>query len=259
MRIRLAEIPVQDTWEASMEKALRAAETKPLPDLVLLPELFTIGYVLESIPARAVTMEQLEALPLAEAAKRLGIWIAGGTFPVRTDKGILNRMPVYDPEGKLVHTADKVHLFRNMGEDKVFIPGEPSATFELAGMAAGASVCYDLRFPELFRMHTLNGARLILLPAEWPHPRLHLFRCLLKARAAEAQVFTAGCNIGGDHLGVRFRGGGAVVHPSGKLIEGNRTDEFTTDHEIDPTEVDDVRKSIDCLSDRRPEVYGGLE
>lgn len=255
--VRLAELPIQGSWNSSMDAALEAAAMRPVPDVLLLPELFTIGFVLDRIEACSISAEQLAQLPLAAVAAEKGMWIVGGTFPVRTTEGIFNMLPVYDSRGELVHTTQKTHLFRNMGEHTVFTPGRPSGVFNLNGVTAGASVCYDLRFPELFRRHVVAGAEILLLPAQWPSQRIGLFRSLLRARSAEAQVYTAGCNLGGKHLGVDFGGGGGVAHPGGDMLKGEPVDRYSTDYEIKPGEVNRIREKINCLEDRRPEVYGG--
>jgi omega-amidase len=256
MIIRLAELPIRGDWNCCIDSALEALQINPRPDLMILPELFAIGFDLNRIPAQVISPEELENLPLSRAASENGVWIVGGTFPVRTDRGIVNMLPVYNNFGKLVHTTEKTHLFRNMGEDTVFTGGKPSGVFELNGFKAGASVCYDLRFPELFRRHALCGARIIFLPAQWPEPRLPLFRSFLCARAGEAQVFTVGCNLGGDHLGERFRGGGGIASPAGSMLEWTDAALHVRDFVVDMNEVDRIRTSISCLEDRRPEVYG---
>ncbi len=259
MIVRLAELPIEGGFYRSIDRAMAAAEAKPLPDLLVLPELFTVGFNAMEIRKNAIPFEELGELPLAIAARENGIWIAGGTFPVRTPRGTVNMLPVFDRNGRLVHTTEKTHLFENMGEKSMFTPGMPSGVFDLAGITAGAAVCYDLRFPELFRRLALMGAELILVPAQWPEARQDLFRSFLRARAAEAQIFLAGCNLGGEHLGERFNGGGAVAHPSGDLLEGVPVDGHTKDYELNMKDVSDVRSIIDCLSDRRPEAYGGYE
>ncbi|MCK5130874.1 MAG: hypothetical protein KAR40_01815 [Candidatus Sabulitectum sp.] len=257
MIIRIAELPVSGDWEYCIERAVRSAELSPKPDVIVLPELFSIGFALDKIAEFAVTEEYLFDHPLAQAASELGLSVVGGTFPVRTERGIINMLPVWDCDGKLIHTTEKVHLFRNLGEDSIFTGGTPSGVFEISGVTAGASVCYDLRFPELFRMHALNGARIIFLPAQWPERRIELFRSFLRARAGEAQLFFVGCNLGGDHLGVKYRGGGGVASPEGMLMKWTDADEHVRDYDIDVNEVDRVRESIACLEDRRPEIYGG--
>jgi len=257
--LRLAELPIHGDWNACIEASVRVAGMKPLPDVLILPELFSIGFALGSIPANTLSLDELGELPLSMAASENGIWIVGGTFPVRTDRGIVNMLPVYDRNGKLVHTTEKTHLFRNLGEDTVFTPGQPAGVFQLDGVTAGASVCYDLRFPELFRRHSLAGAEIFIIPAHWPAARIGLFKSLLQVRAGEAQIFAAGCNIGGEHLGELYCGGGGVADPSGNLLEGRRLNEHISDYDLDFLDIQRVRKSINCLEDRRPEVYGGWE
>jgi len=256
MIVRLAELPVAENWNRCISSAVSAVTLSPLPDIVVLPELFSIGYVLDRISDAAISIEDLKNSPLAQAASETGVSVVGGTFPVRTDRGTVNMLPVWDGAGNLIHTTQKVHLFKNMGEDTVFTAGVPSGTFKINGITAGASVCYDLRFPELFRLHALGGARIVFLPAQWPQPRLELFRSFIRARAGEAQIFFVGCNIGGDHLGVRFRGGGGIASPAGKMLEWIDVDEYVRDFDVQMDEVDRVRSRISCLDDRRPEVYG---
>ncbi|PIE51921.1 hypothetical protein CSA37_01290 [Candidatus Fermentibacteria bacterium] len=253
--LRLAELPITGSWSLCMENAVKASAIKPLPDVLLLPELFTIGFVLDSIASSAIEREELPYLPLAEAARNSKIWIAGGSFPVRVSGGIANLVPVYNSSGELVHTTCKGHLFRNMGEHTAFIPGNPSGVFDLKGIRTGAAVCYDLRFPELFRKLTIKGAELLLLPAQWPQVRNGVFRSLLVARSSEAQVFTAGCNLGGEHLGVSYNGGGGVVSPSGQFLDYDEAASGVRDFLIDTDLVQRERERINCLNDRRPEVY----
>ncbi len=255
MVIRLVELPITGSPQESMDRFTQAAVIEPLPDIVVFPELFTMGYILDFIPSMAISMHDLESHPLGELAREKGIWLAAGTFPVRIPEGVVNRFPVFSPEGRLVWHTDKVHVFRLMNEDSAFVGGRCGGVFDLDGLATGGIVCYDLRFPELSRMLSLAGARLLVVPAEWPEPRLELFRALVRARAAEAQIFVAGCNLGGEHLGVRFGGGGTVAHPSGRLIEWRDVTRSVRDFEFDPEDVAHVRKKINCLADRRPEAY----
>jgi len=241
MIIRLIELQITGSPDECLERYCSASIVEPLPDLVVFPELFCTGYDLDSIPALALSMNELRGHTIGKLAAEKGIWFAPGTFPVSTETGVVNRFPVFSPEGNLVWFTDKVHIC--------------GGVFDLDGIRSSGIVCYDLRFPELCRMVSLMGARLIIVPSEWPEPRLELFRALLMARAAEAQVFVAGCNLGGEHLGVRFGGGGAVAHPSGKLLGWKDVIERVRDFEIDPDDVLRTREKIDCLADRRPGAY----
>lgn len=253
--VRICELPIRGNPDRCMERAVKACSLAPLPDVVLLPELFTIGFVMDRIAAFALDPAMLLSLPLATVARECGIWLLGGSFPVRTPRGIINTMPIYNPSGRLVHTAEKIHLFRSMGEDSVFTGGLMTGVFSINGLTAAAEICYDLRFPEVSRPVTVDGARIIFVAAQWPKPRRRVFRCLLQARSAEAQVFTVGCNLGGGHLGSRFEGGGGVSSPSGEFVPGHRIATFVTDFELDMAQVDRERKRIDCLADRKPGLY----
>jgi len=256
MILRLVELGIDGSPADCMRTFCDAAVIPPVPDIVVFPELFTTGYVLDRIPSLAIDEDELPGLPPATVAGENGIWIIGGTFPVKTVSGVVNRMPVYSPDGSLVYQTDKVHLFKQMGEDRAFAPGKCGGIFPFMQTIAAGIVCYDLRFPELSIRLMLDGAEILFVPAQWPSGRLELFRSLLRARAAEAQIFTVGCNLGGEHLGVMFNGGGGVVHPGGKMLRGRTVASGVSDFEINLKDVHEMRSRINCLEDRRPEEYG---
>lgn len=259
MVLRLVELGIEGSQEENMEKFMKAAVISPLPDVAVLPELFTIGYQLDRIPDMAFSPEDLDQLMPAHYAEENNIWLVAGTLPVKLSDGVVNRMPVYDTDGRKVYSTEKVHLFRQMGEDRAFIPGKCGGTFDMDGKQAAGVICYDLRFPELSRRLTLSGAEILFVPAQWPGGRRELFRSLLRARAAESQVFVVGCNLGGEHLGVIFNGGGGVAHPGGQMLKGSEISEGITDFVIDLDDVREMRTRIDCLSDLRPEEYGYMK
>ncbi|MCD4847544.1 MAG: carbon-nitrogen family hydrolase [Candidatus Aegiribacteria sp.] len=259
MILRLVELAIEGSPAENLKKFSEAAVAPPVPDLAVLPELFTTGYMLDRIPDLALSPEDLPELLPAKIAAREKVWIVAGSLPVKSPNGVVNKMVVYNPDGKIAYTTEKVHLFSAMGEDRAFIPGKCGGTFNLSGKTAGGIICYDLRFPELTRRMTLGGASIIFVPAQWPGGRRELFRSLLRARAAESQIFAAGCNIGGEHLGVIFKGGGGVAHPTGNMLKGSIISDGITDFVIDLNDVDQIRTHIDCLSDLRPEEYGSIE
>jgi len=256
MRIRTVEHPIDRGPDGIVDRYLESAVLEPVPHVCVFPELFTVGYVLDRLPELALDTADIRRLPFASLAAEYGIWLIPGTFPVRTEAGVVNRLHVYSPRGDLAHNTEKVHLFRQMGEDRVFCGGLPGGTFDMDGITAGAIVCYDLRFPELARSLALEGCRIMFVPAQWPACRKGLFRCLLRARSAESQTFTVGCNLGGSHLGVDFGGGGAVARPSGELLGAEEVAEGVHDYLVDPSEVDEMRRKLSCIEDRRPEAYG---
>ena len=118
------------------------------------------------------------------------------------------------------------------------------------------AICYDLRFPELFRSYVDDEVKIILLPAVWPARRIEHFRTLIKARAIENQCFLAGCNAAGASNGEPLGGQSALIDPWGTLlIEGPSDGEALLCAEIDLALVDEVRTKMPFLLDRRPEAY----
>ena len=98
----------------------------------------------------------------------------------------------------LAATYRKIHLFRLMKEEKYLAPGESGTMHELPWGCAGLAICYDLRFPELFRRYALEGARLMILPAAWPHPRRMHWRTLLAQPGHREPVFRSRVQPRGD-------------------------------------------------------------
>jgi predicted amidohydrolase len=144
-----------------------------------------------------------------------------------------------------------------MAEDHFLVPGDRLALAESPWGTAGLAICYDLRFPEQFRAYALAGARLALLCAEWPNPRLAHWQTLLRARAIENQFFVVACNRVGSSAGTSFFGHSCVIDPWGEVLaEGGDGEELVT-AVLDLHRVEEARARIAALADRRPEVYDG--
>ena len=229
-------------------------------DLVVLPELWSTAYDLENAadhatPVVADTMGNGWFGRLAQLASSHDVWLAGSILELGADGKIYNCLALYSPEGKLAGAYRKIHLFRLMDEDQFLAPGPETVTVDLPWGRVGLAICYDLRFPELFRRYALAGAKLILLPAEWPHPRRDHWRTLLRARAIENQMFVAGCNRVGSSKGSDFFGASALIDPWGEaLIEGGEQETLLT-VTLDLDQVDAVRQRIPIFEDRRPGLY----
>jgi len=116
-------------------------------------------------------------------------------------------------------------------------------------------ICYDIRFPELARKLALSGAKILFVPAEWPHPRLHHWRSLLIARAIENQMYVCGINrVGRDAANV-FCGHSMIVDPWGEVIAEADETETIISAAVDLARPDEVRSRIPVFRDRRPELY----
>ena len=125
----------------------------------------------------------------------------------------------------------------------------------------GLSVCYDIRFPELFRTYALKGARLVLSPMAFPYPRLDHWKILVRARAIENQLFMIGVNqVGSEDFGsddkVTYFGNSVVIDPWGRtVVEASETDEMLLTATLDLGQADEVRSRMRVLRDRRPDLY----
>lgn len=229
-------------------------------DLVVLPELWSTAYDLERAALHAAPLAQAAGEPgwfgrLADLAQTHGVWLTGSLLEAQPGDRFYNCMALYGPDGKLHGAYRKIHLFRLMEEEIYLAPGQAPVVLDLPWGKTGLAICYDLRFPELFRGYALQGARLMVLPAEWPHPRREHWRTLLRARAIENQCFVAGCNRVGSSKGASFFGASALIDPWGEtLVEGGEAEMLLTAI-VDLSQVDTVRSKIPVFADRRPELY----
>lgn len=240
-----------------------AARTIPdTPHLVLLPELWSSAYDLGRAAALAQPLAHApadEAVPafgrVAALAQAHGLWIGGSLLEAQGERQY-NCLALYSPQGAPAGVYRKVHLFRLMQEEQYLAPGPELACAQTPWGSVGLSICYDLRFPELYRAAALAGARLMLVPAEWPNPRRAHWRTLLRARAIENQCFVAACNRVGKMGESSFFGASAVIDPWGEtLVEGDESEALLT-VTVDLDTVDTVRARIPVFADRRSDLYG---
>ena len=180
-----------------------------------------------------------------------------GSLPEESGGKIFNTAYVLD-RGEVLDSYRKLHMFSTMGEDRFLSPGDRSLVVSTSAGRLGVAICYDLRFPELFRKMALEGAEIICLPAEWPKPRQEHWRTLLRARAMENQLFVIATNCCGVQGKLDFFGMSLLLSARGEVLaEGGETDTelFAT---FDSQEMVDYRAQIRCYDDRRPEIYGTL-
>jgi predicted amidohydrolase len=222
--------------------------------LALLPELWSSGYDLNHAHLLA---QQLNYGPfnfMSEQALKYQIFIGGSALESYQDK-IFNTFALYNPLGELSAYYRKVHLFRLMDEDQWLTPGNRIELAEFSFGQVGLSICYDLRFPEQFRRLAIAGARLILLPSEWPAARIEHFRILVRARAIENQFAFAATNCTGVRNGESFGGCSLLVDAWGETAAEAGSQPGVVTGEIDLELTDRIRKKMDVLGDRRPELY----
>jgi nitrilase len=198
---------------------------------------------------------------LAQTAKRHGLWLIGGTLPMRADDGqrAWNACCVFSPEGRLVARYLKIHLFRfdngreQFDEARVLAPGDSPAAFDANGLRVGVSVCYDLRFPELYRALMRPPCDLIAVPSAFTFTtgQAH-WELLLRARAVENQCYVIAPAQGGTHEnGRRTWGHSLVVDPWGTVLGCREADgEGVVVAELDTERIAQVRRQLPALEHR---------
>ncbi|MDE3088566.1 MAG: carbon-nitrogen family hydrolase, partial [Chloroflexota bacterium] len=190
-------------------------------DIVVLPELWSTAYDLERADAHAAPLDAGMFATVASVARENHIAVVGSLLEAHNGK-VYNTATFVDARGNRVGMYRKLHLVPMLDEDKYLVGGDEAQVFDTGFGKFALAVCYDLRFPELWRHYTLAGARVAFLPAEWPQPRIAHWRTLLPARAIENQIFMIGCNRVGTSKDQTFGGHSMIVNPWGEvLVEGD--------------------------------------
>ena len=201
---------------------------------------------------------------LADAARRHGVWLVGGTLPLRDDAGgageqVLNSNGVYAPDGSLAARYDKIHLFafdngrERYDEGRTLRAGSTPVALQAGPLRVGLSICYDLRFPELYRGLMQPPCDLLSVPAAFTYTtgRAH-WELLLRARAVENQCYVLAAAQGGTHEnGRRTWGHSMVVDPWGEVVAVLPEGEGVVLAEVDPARIAQVRLQLPALAHRR--------
>ena len=198
---------------------------------------------------------------LAAAAADLGLWVIGGTLPLRTDDAdrVLNSCLVWGPDGRRVARYDKIHLFaydngrERYDEGRVLRAGSEPVSFDAEGWRIGLSICYDLRFPELYRQLMNPPCDLIAVPSAFTHTTgsVH-WDLLLRARAVENQCYVLAPAQGGLHEnGRRTWGHSLVADPWGELLACQPEGEAVVAAELKRERLAQVRQQLPALAHRR--------
>lgn len=196
---------------------------------------------------------------MAELAREHGIWLVGGTLPIVSPSAgkVLNTTLVYDPQGVSMSRYDKIHLFgfnkgtESYDEARTIVPGDTVGVFDAPFGRVGLSVCYDLRFPELYR--AMGECALIIVPAAFTYTtgRAH-WEVLLRARAIENQCYVLAAAQGGMHVnGRRTWGHSMLVDPWGEVKAVLPEGEGVIAGELDPVFLLGVRDSLPALRHRK--------
>jgi predicted amidohydrolase len=242
----------------------RAAATGA--DVVVLPEKWNAIGGVETLHAAAEPLEGGESVEaMAAWARRHGITLVGGSITERREgrEKLSNTSLVFDPEGELVAVYRKIHLFdvdvggHRYRESEAEEPGDEAVVAHVEGWPIGLTVCYDVRFPELYRILALEGAHLVTVPAHFTlHTGRDHWHVLLRARAIENQLYVAAAAQVGETIpGKPSYGRSILVDPWGIVLAQAPDEETVISAELDRARLEEVRRQLPSLANRQPEAY----
>ena len=254
--MRVALVQMDLAWEDVAENHRRARRlleeaAHKGARLALLPEMFCTGFSMESDRIAQPPGGPSETF-LRETARELSMSILA-SIPEAGQPRPRNMAILAGRDGAVTRYA-KIHPFTFGGEDRVYTGGDRIVTVAVEGVRVTPFVCYDLRFPEPFRL-AAEETDLFALVANWPEARREHWRTLLRARAIENLCYVAGVNRVGEGGKLRYAGDSAVISPWGEVLAEGSAAEAVLVCDVEPATVRDARARFPALADRRPEAY----
>ena len=222
-------------------------------DLIVFPEMTLTGFTM-NINSIAENQENSPSLQLFQSLAKKGIYIIFG-LALTLEGRATNNLIMLSPEGAVLANYAKVHPFSCSEEDKYYVGGEKLGIAPLGDIQFGFSICYDLRFPELYQGLS-KTASVIVNIANWPESRINHWYTLIRARAIENQVYMIGVNrVGLDDNDLFYTESSLVIDPRGKEVLLSRIDGNMDVFELDPGRVELARKEFPVKVDRKIGFY----
>mgnify|MGYP005839279649 CR=1 FL=1 len=266
-RVAVCQLKVVQEKEANIKKAedMLSRAAKNGARLAVLPEMFNCPYQPRLFPAYAESFPDGPTIKrLSGAARDLGIYVVGGSVPERAGERVYNTSFLFGPDGGLLAAHRKIHLFDvdlpggvRVRESSTLSAGDRLTVVETELGGVGVAVCYDVRFPELFRLMALGGAQLVAVPAAFNLTTgpAH-WKITFRARAVDNQIYLAGASVARDPgAGYVAYGHSLVVDPWGEVIAEAGEGEEIVFAEIDPGKTEKVRSELPLLRHRRNDLY----
>ena len=227
-------------------------------EMIVFPEMTDTGYSTPVIQKHASHWENGFVPGLQEITRTVSIAVVSGVSE-RDGSSIYNSQVLVDSQGKVVAKYRKTHLYAvaPVEEQTCFAPGDDFASFALSDMRFGFSICYDLRFPEMYRkLVTEQNVSALLISSAWPFPRVEHFRVLVQARAIENQSYVIAANRVGKDDDLWFCGSSAIIDPRGVVIAAASADrEELIQADLSQELVRSVRQRVESLAHRREDLY----
>lgn len=249
--------PKEGDVDNNLKRIERLVDKIAGAQLIVLPEICDIGYDLNKIKLLAQPFPNQSTDKLSELSRLYDVIIVAGLAEKRDD-GIYNTAVVFDRKGKMIAKYDKTHLcpIPPIYEPAVFKAGSKILVGNLPGVKLGLTICYDIRFPEVYRRLALDGAEIIVHPTAFPRMRIEQLEMCLRARAIENQLFLISANHCGFNGGIELGGRSMIVGPDGDIrAKASETKEEIITATIDLGDITRSRKERPVFTQRRPELY----
>lgn len=249
--MKLGLVQYAPVWENPEENILKIEEliksSNSKFDLLIFPEMTLTGFTMNA-EKFAEEIDGVGTKYFIHLAQRIKTDIFAGIIELDGDLKY-NSLVHFDSMGLIRARYRKIHPFSRAKEDQFYNAGEEIVITKMEQIKFGLSVCYDLRFPELYRLYSKERVDILIDIANWPVPRIEHWKILLKARAIENQCFMVGVNRVGNDPGNQYNGCSAVFDPMGNEIVMVENSETIIEAEIDIETVGTTRSSLPFLQD----------
>lgn len=225
------------------------------PNIIIFPEVWSVGWFCQIFPEQSEEIESSETInflkTIAIESKSL---VIGGSFIQKCEGFYKNTCPVISKTGKLITTYDKMHLFSHKGseENKYIKTGDKLKIINYKGTKIGLSICYDIRFPELYREYSRNGVEVFVNMAAWSNKKLDHWNIMHRARAIENQCFMLVADQTGKISQNEYNlGHSMLINPWGDIEESLKEEESCLLCKFNTSKVKELRENFPLIADRR--------
>lgn len=237
-------------------KKLIKRDIKEGTDLIVLPEVWTVGWAPKHFRENAEEIQTGETIDfLSNIAKDYKSWVIGGSFITKVDEHYFNTCPVFNRHGELIATYSKNHLFSYYGDDegKFVEVGKSPVMVNIEGVQTGLTICYDIRFPEIYRAYRKAGADLLVNCAAWGLKKPIPWECMTRSRATENQTFMIALTQSGQIQGDEWNiGHSRIIDYKGETItEIKDQKEGAMTATLNFAPMYDFREKCTCMNDIR--------
>lgn len=257
--MNIALVSLDQAWEDKARNLARceelaAAAVRRGAQAVVFPEMTLTGFTMDTAAHAEHPTESPSASALASLAARLGLWVVAGVV-LRQGTSAANTLLVFSPEGREQARYAKLHPFSFAGEDKKFTAGSELARVRMGEFTVGLTICYDLRFPELYSA-LARDCDVLLNIANWPQRRVGHWHTLLQARAIENQTYVIGVNrTGVDGNGLAYERSSGIYNANGDRLKALSSEGEIDWYDLRREDLLEFRRGFSTWQDRRPDLY----